>query len=114
MFVFCMTCFFGGILFAQGVKTDGIHTKNYSTGELRYESMYRNGKLNGLTKEYSKDGTLIAKYTFKDGKTDLKSAKRDYGVFSFLMNWKFWLIFIVVLGVLWFVFSKIFFVKRPF
>jgi len=116
--IICLSFVFGGVLFAQGSKKDGIHKTNYSSGELRYESMYQNGKLNGLTKEYSKDGTLIAKYQFKDGevtkKHDLQGASRDYGAFSFLMSWKFWLILVVVLGVLWFLFAKIFFVKRPF
>jgi len=116
--VLCLSFVFGGVLFAQGSKKDGIHKTNYSSGELRYESTYRNGKLNGLTKEYSKDGTLITKYEFKDGmalkKTDLRGDSRDYGAFAFLMSWKFWLILVVVLGVLWFLFAKIFFVKRPF
>lgn len=116
--VICMSFFLGGVLFAQGSKKDGIHKTNYRSGELRYESTYRNGKLNGLTKEYSKDGTLIAKYQFKDGgavkKYDLKGVARDYGAFAFLMSWKFWLILVAALGVLWFLFAKIFFVKRPF
>ncbi len=99
-------------------KTDGIHKTNYSSGELRYESMYKHGKLNGITKEYDKEGDLIAEYEFKDGKLvkkiDLSWKKRDFGKFSFLTSWKFWLIFVVVLVVLWFACAKIFFVKRPF
>ena len=100
----------------QAAKKDGIHLTHYDTGEVRYKSTYKDGKLNGLTLEYAKDGTKITKYVFKDDKAVRKivlTDTRNYGPFAFLVSFKFWLILGVSLALIWLLFAKTMFSKRP-
>jgi hypothetical protein len=102
---------------AQILQKEGIHKTYYKTGELQFESKYRNGKLQGKTREFAKDGTLIAEYLYENdelvGQIEVPK-RRDYGPFTIFMTWQFWLILILFLAGLWFIFAKIFFKGRPY
>ena len=103
---------------ARAAKSDGIHKTYYDSGEVKFESMYEDGKLNGMTKEYAKDGTLRAKYVFRDGqvisKQDMNTPQRDLGGMSFVRSWGFWAGMAGLLVVGGFLFSKLVFKNRPF
>ena len=90
--------------------SDGKHKTYYDTGEKQYDSKYKDGKLEGLTTEYKKDGTVKDKFYFKDDILISKRANdpaRDMGAIAFLFRPWFWII-VAVLGTGgWFLFSRV-------
>lgn len=107
---------FLSLVYGEAPKSDGIHKANYKTGELQYESMYKNGKLNGVTLEYNKKGEAVNKYIFKDDELIKKievSKERDVGPFDFLFVWKFWVPVTVFGLIMWRVITKFVFKNRP-
>jgi len=49
-------------------KIDGIRKDWYKNGQLKNERTYKNGELDGVWKVYLEDGQLKEEKTFKDGK----------------------------------------------
>ncbi len=91
--------------------SDGKHTTYYDTGEKQFDSQYKDGKLNGLTTEYRKDGTVKDRFYFKDDVLMSKQGKepsRDMGVITFLFRPWFWLIVIGLGAGCWFLFTRVF------
>ena len=41
--------------------------KYYDNGNIMEESLYENGKLNGVSKWYDQDGNITLEYEYKDG-----------------------------------------------
>jgi len=83
-----------------------IKKQYYDTGELKYELNYQGGKLEGVSKEYDKSGKLIRTYTYENdvliaAKKLTSDAKRlELGPLGFLRSWIFWLVLVIVVGVL--------------
>ena len=102
---------------SHAAKKNGIHKTYYDSGELKYEATYKNGILEGITKEYNRDGSLKGKYMFKDGelfsKVGGEETKRDFGIFGIFVGFKFWIVVLVIGAGLWFLFAKFVFRNRP-
>jgi antitoxin component YwqK of YwqJK toxin-antitoxin module len=56
----------GDWVFKNGMPTAA--TIYYRSGEKWLEHRFKEGKLNGITKEYDKEGSLIAERYYKDDK----------------------------------------------
>lgn len=99
-----------GSLCAEAQKSDGGHKAYYDTGQKQYDSNYKNGKLDGLTTEYEKDGTVKDRFYFKKDVLISKQGKetvRDMGPIEFLFHPWFWII-VFGLGIGgWFFFSRV-------
>lgn len=62
----------------------GIARDTYVTGQLRAKSTYKNGKPEGLTEMYFKDGKLWQTHNWKDGeKEGLHVTYRENGILQF-------------------------------
>ena len=98
------------LLHAEAPKSDGSHKAYYDTGEKQYDSKYKDGKLEGLTTEYEKDGTVKDKFYFKKDVLVSKQGKetvRDMGPIAFLVHPWFWIIVFGVGTGIWFFFSRV-------
>jgi antitoxin component YwqK of YwqJK toxin-antitoxin module len=47
-----------------------VETEYWPNGKLRWERIYKDGKLDGVSKEYDEEGNLLEEIHFKDGKKD--------------------------------------------
>lgn len=106
---------FCGLVYSEDPQSGDTRSTYYSSGELKYTSQYKEGKLDGLTKEYNKAGDIIQKYLFKkDILVGRYQKNRDYGQFSIFTSYKFWIVFIFIFVGVWFLWTKLFLRRRSF
>ena len=51
-------------------KVEGLYKEYYKSGALWYEANYKNGKKEGLAKEYYESGALRGEANYKNGKPE--------------------------------------------
>lgn len=59
-----------GFVFAPPLVCAEIETEYWPNGKVRWERTYKDGKLDGVSKEYDEAGTLREEIHFKDGKKE--------------------------------------------
>ncbi|MFA5088302.1 MAG: hypothetical protein WC552_04635 [Candidatus Omnitrophota bacterium] len=114
-FVFLLWC---RPAYSQAARKDGLHRQYYPTGELQYELNYKDGKLDGPGREYGKDGKIIREYSFRaDEIVDEKMLNQDWkelGPLRIFFTLPFWIVVLVIGGLVWLIFVKIAFHERPY
>ena len=106
-----------GLVYCQEIRKDGIHKTYFADGQLRTEENFKDGKRNGISKIYNKKGQLIIVVQFKDNEFVSVRAvdpKRDLGKIGFLSRMEFWIGVFAGVSLLWFLWIKSAFKKRPF
>jgi antitoxin component YwqK of YwqJK toxin-antitoxin module len=80
--------FKGDICYLDGKEFTGISFDIHSNGQLKFERSYKNGRKNGLNKQWFENGQLRIETNYKNGKRDgLDKMWYENGQLNYV--WKF-------------------------